>query len=134
MPSPRWPRVSGNLESFYFAFGDTDAYVVLDLPSNQTAAAASIAVNTAGGAASEVVVLLDARGCRRCSQALGRLPPAWILTPVEREPGVDGVGRSCSAAGGDGDGLHRRGGVAGDVEAGDAGFGRSDRWRRCRCR
>ena len=40
------------------AFGDTDAYVVLDLPDNQTAVAASIAVNTSGGASSEVVVLL----------------------------------------------------------------------------
>lgn len=51
--------LGASLESVYFAFGDTDAYVVLDLPDNQTAAAASIAVNTAGGAASEVVVLLS---------------------------------------------------------------------------
>ena len=50
--------LGGSLESFYFAFGDTDAYVVLDLPDNQTAVAASIAVNTSGGASSEVVVLL----------------------------------------------------------------------------
>lgn len=50
--------LGGKLESFNFAFGETDAYVVLDLPDNQSAAAASIAVNTAGGATSEVVVLL----------------------------------------------------------------------------
>jgi len=50
--------LGGTLESFYFAFGETDAYVVLDLPDNRTAAAASIAVNTSGGATSEVVVLL----------------------------------------------------------------------------
>ena len=50
--------LGGRLESFYFAFGDTDAYVVLDLPDNRTAAAASIAVNTSGGATSDVVVLL----------------------------------------------------------------------------
>ena len=50
--------LGGSLESFYFAFGETDAYVVVDLPDNQNAAAASIAVNTAGGATSEVVVLL----------------------------------------------------------------------------
>jgi uncharacterized protein with GYD domain len=50
--------LGGSLETFYFAFGDTDAYVILDLPDNRTAAAASIAVNTAGGATSEVVVLL----------------------------------------------------------------------------
>lgn len=50
--------LGGTLESFYFAFGETDAYVVLDLPDNRSAAAASIAVSGAGGATSEVVVLL----------------------------------------------------------------------------
>jgi uncharacterized protein with GYD domain len=50
--------LGGSLESFYFAFGETDAYVVMELPDNETAAAASIAVNAAGGATSEVVVLL----------------------------------------------------------------------------
>jgi uncharacterized protein with GYD domain len=50
--------LGGSLESFYFGFGETDAYVVLDLPDNSSAAAASIAVNTSGGATSEVVVLL----------------------------------------------------------------------------
>jgi len=50
--------LGGTLESFYFAFGETDAYVVLDLPDNRAAAAASIAVGASGGAASEVVVLL----------------------------------------------------------------------------
>lgn len=50
--------LGGKLESFYFAFGDTDAYVVLDLPDNRTAAAASVAVSSSGGATSEVVVLL----------------------------------------------------------------------------
>ena len=50
--------LGGSLESFYFAFGETDAYVVLDLPDNRSAAAASIAVNAAGAATSEVVVLL----------------------------------------------------------------------------
>jgi uncharacterized protein with GYD domain len=50
--------LGGSLESFYFAFGGTDGYVVLDLPDNRSAAAASLAVNAAGGATSEVVVLL----------------------------------------------------------------------------
>ena len=31
--------VGGSLESFYFAFGATDAYVTVDLPDNTTAAA-----------------------------------------------------------------------------------------------
>jgi len=52
--------LGGSVESFYFAFGETDAYVVLDLPDNRSAAAASMAVNAAGAATSEVVVLLSA--------------------------------------------------------------------------
>ena len=51
--------LGGSLESFYFGFGDTDAYVVLDLPDNKSAAAASIAVNASGGATCEVIVLLS---------------------------------------------------------------------------
>ena len=50
--------LGGKLESFYFAFGETDAYLVLDLPDNRSAAAAAIAVNARGGATSEIVVLL----------------------------------------------------------------------------
>ena len=50
--------LGGSLESFYFAFGETDAYVVLDLPDNRAAAAAAIAVGASGAAGSEVVVLL----------------------------------------------------------------------------
>jgi uncharacterized protein with GYD domain len=50
--------LGGSLESFYFAFGETDAFVVLDLPDNRSAAAAAIAVGASGAAASEVVVLL----------------------------------------------------------------------------
>jgi uncharacterized protein with GYD domain len=50
--------VGGQLESFYFAFGDRDAYVVLDLPDNETAAALAVTVNAAGGANVKTVVLL----------------------------------------------------------------------------
>jgi len=50
--------LGGSLESFYFAFGETDAYVVIDAPDNVSAAAASMAVNASGGASCEVVVLL----------------------------------------------------------------------------
>jgi uncharacterized protein with GYD domain len=50
--------LGGKLEAFYFAFGGTDAYVLLELPDNVGAAAVSIAVNTSGGATCDVVVLL----------------------------------------------------------------------------
>lgn len=51
-------NLGGKLESFYFAFGDQDAYVIVDLPDNETAAAVVLAVNSAGGAALKTVQLL----------------------------------------------------------------------------
>jgi uncharacterized protein with GYD domain len=51
--------VGGTLEAFYFAFGDHDAYVIVDLPDNETAAAIALAVNASGGATVETVALLS---------------------------------------------------------------------------
>src|SRR5664280_3024163 len=42
--------LGGKVESFYFAFGDTDAYVVIDLPNNSSAAGGALAVDIGGGA------------------------------------------------------------------------------------
>jgi uncharacterized protein with GYD domain len=50
--------LGGSLESFYFGFGDADAYVIGDLPDNQAAAAVAIAVNASGGAVIKTTVLL----------------------------------------------------------------------------
>ena len=50
--------VGGRLESFYFAFGDRDTYVILDLPDNESATAVALTVNAAGGATVRTVVLL----------------------------------------------------------------------------
>jgi uncharacterized protein with GYD domain len=50
--------VGGTLDAFYFAFGDTDAYVIADLPDNEAAAAIALAVNGSGGATVETVTLL----------------------------------------------------------------------------
>lgn len=52
--------LGGKVESFYFAFGDTDAYVVIDLPNNSSAAAGALAVNIGGGATARTVALLSA--------------------------------------------------------------------------
>ena len=50
--------IGGTLEGFYFAFGDADAYVICDLPDNESATAVAIAVNGSGGATVETTVLL----------------------------------------------------------------------------
>ena len=50
--------LGGKLEAIYFAFGDIDAYVIADLPDNESAAAASLAVNQSGVVTTKVVVLM----------------------------------------------------------------------------
>lgn len=50
--------LGGRLEGFYFAFGGDDAFVIVDLPDQQSAAAVGLAVNATGGARVKTVVLL----------------------------------------------------------------------------
>ena len=50
----------GSLESFYFAFGGTDVYVIAELPTNAAAAALALTVTAGGGATVETTVLLGA--------------------------------------------------------------------------
>jgi uncharacterized protein with GYD domain len=50
--------LGGRLESFYFGFGKDDAYVVVDLPDDESAAAASLTVGASGAAAVRTVKLL----------------------------------------------------------------------------
>ena len=50
--------LGGKLEAMYFAFGDKDAYVIVELPDHSAAAAFSLAAGAAGGAHVETVVLL----------------------------------------------------------------------------
>jgi uncharacterized protein with GYD domain len=40
--------MGGNLETFYYAFGENDIYVIVDLPDDATATAVSLAVGAAG--------------------------------------------------------------------------------------
>jgi uncharacterized protein with GYD domain len=48
----------GTLEAFYFAFGDSDAFVIIDAPDHATVAAASVAINASGAVRTKTVVLL----------------------------------------------------------------------------
>jgi uncharacterized protein with GYD domain len=50
--------LGGTLEAFYFAFGDTDVYMIVDLPDSASAAAASLAASSSGATRSHVTVLL----------------------------------------------------------------------------
>jgi uncharacterized protein with GYD domain len=50
--------LGGSLESFYFAFGGTDAYVTVEIPDNITAAAVGMTVAASGAVSTNTVVLL----------------------------------------------------------------------------
>src|SRR6185436_7967789 len=69
--------LGGRVESFYFAFGKTDALVIADLPDAAAAAAASMAVSGSGGASSIITPLLTAE----------ELDQAAKKTPAYTPPG-----------------------------------------------
>ena len=50
--------VGGKIESFYFAFGDADAFVIADVPDHASASAVSLAVGASGGAHCKTIVLM----------------------------------------------------------------------------
>ena len=51
-------EVGGTLEAFYFAFGDSDVYLIADLPDNASAAAIGLTVSAGGGATTHTTVLI----------------------------------------------------------------------------
>ena len=84
--------MGGTVESFYFAFGDDDVYVVADLPDDESAAAVAFTVSAAGGATTSTVKLLTVE---QADAALGLsvdyVPPGGSLGGPDRSrSGVSG--------------------------------------------
>jgi uncharacterized protein with GYD domain len=52
--------LGGTLDGFYFAFGEVDAYAVVDLPDDETAAAVALAVSGSGAVTTRTIKLLTA--------------------------------------------------------------------------
>ena len=50
--------LGGRLEAFYYEFGDTDLYMIVDVPDNVAAASASLIVAASGAGRWRTVVLL----------------------------------------------------------------------------
>ena len=50
--------LGGTIESFYFAFGDPDVYLIVDMPDNESVAAAALTVTASGGVTARTVALL----------------------------------------------------------------------------
>jgi uncharacterized protein with GYD domain len=68
--------VGGTLESFYFAFGSADAYVIADVPDNVTVAAVALTVNAAGAAQTKTIVLLTPEEVDRAAEkSVSYAPP-----------------------------------------------------------
>jgi uncharacterized protein with GYD domain len=66
----------GSLESFYFALGSDDAFIVCDLPDNVAAAATAISAGATGMVVNRMVPLLTAEEVDRAASArLSYRPP-----------------------------------------------------------
>jgi uncharacterized protein with GYD domain len=50
--------MGGKLESFYFAFGDDDFVIIIDLPNNVDMAAVALTAQASGAVKSRITVLL----------------------------------------------------------------------------
>lgn len=51
--------LGGRLESMYFAFGDTDAYVIAEMPDNASVAAITLTLAASGGTTARTTVLMS---------------------------------------------------------------------------
>jgi uncharacterized protein with GYD domain len=70
--------IGGRVEAFYFAYGDTDAYVICDVPEATTGLALSLAVNASGVVRVSMVPLITAE----------EIDAAAKKVPVYRVPGA----------------------------------------------
>ncbi|MFV1979883.1 MAG: GYD domain-containing protein [Rhodothermia bacterium] len=61
-------ELGGELESFYYAFGESDVYAIVDLPDTITVAAVTLAINQTGAASVRTTVLLSAEDVDEAAQ------------------------------------------------------------------
>ena len=69
--------LGGRIESMYFAFGDTDAYVIAEMPDNASVAAITLTLAASGGATARTTVLMTPE----------EMDQATRKSPVYRPPG-----------------------------------------------
>ncbi|MDH4192141.1 MAG: GYD domain-containing protein, partial [Betaproteobacteria bacterium] len=70
--------LGGELETLYFAFGDTDVYMIIDSADNTRVAAAALAAGATGAVSTKTTVLLT------CEE----IDAAVKLAPSYRPPGT----------------------------------------------
>lgn len=59
----------GHLDSIHYAFGDTDAYVIIDMPDDEAVAAAMLRVTASGSVTTKTTKLLTVE---QVDEAIGR--------------------------------------------------------------
>jgi uncharacterized protein with GYD domain len=69
--------VGGTLECLYYAFGETDAYAICDVPDNASATALSLLINSSGAVSLNLVPLMTPE----------EVDAATAKTPTYRAPG-----------------------------------------------
>lgn len=69
--------LGGSIESYYYAFGDHDLYIIADLADNASAAAIALTVGATGAAKVSTTVLLTSADVDAASQKM----------PAYRAPG-----------------------------------------------
>jgi uncharacterized protein with GYD domain len=53
--------LGGTMEAFYYAFGDTDVFVIAELPDNASMAALDLALGASGAVTSKTTVLMTSK-------------------------------------------------------------------------
>jgi uncharacterized protein with GYD domain len=61
--------LGGRVEAFYYGFGETDLYIIVELPDNVAAAAASLIVVASGGGSWRTTVLFSAEDMDRAAKS-----------------------------------------------------------------
>lgn len=68
--------LGGSVECFYYAFGETDVYVIVDVPDAVSATAVSLAVNSTGSVALTSLPLMTVEEMdAACAKTVDYRPP-----------------------------------------------------------
>jgi uncharacterized protein with GYD domain len=89
--------LGGKVESFYYAYGENDAYVITDLPDATSGIALSLAVNASGAVRLSTIPLITPEEIdAACKKSVGyRAPGAWRrFGLLDHDQGAERAGKT----------------------------------------
>jgi len=89
--------VGGSVDAFYYAFGETDAYVIIDVPDNVTAAGLALTIAATGVVTLRTTVLITPEEIDRAVKAAPSYRPPRAVSPPRRFVARSRPGRNHSA-------------------------------------